>query len=295
MILMSAITFAVYWLWQRQPKGNIIPQSNSPTASEQANIDQSKEEEIEILNPKDNSVLQSSSFSLAGKTEPNSYIVIFSDSASQITKSDEKGDFKTELTIGNKLNLIDVQVLTNNLEPKFKKTLTYFLGKNLENSVVYTGEVKTTFDTVITITSYGNEIGIRTNNQTEFNLPQIEPSQQEQGIKGIRIGDFAIVIGTQNKDVVTASEVNILRENIPQNSKQFEIVKLLTNSKSRFFSSKDDKGQIHEFTLASDSQIKENMQEAEESDIQKEKSAIIIFHEQKGKKIADDLYLIAQH
>jgi len=292
LLLISSLAFSIFWLWQRQPTGQIEKEPDNKTGSEQADLNQPIKEDIEITSPQDHAVQTTDKFLLSGKTDPNSYVVIYSNTANHVTLADENGNFKNEIEIASKLNLINIEVLSEKLEPKFKKTLTYYLDKTQQNQEVYTGEVKNIFDTVITITSDEQEIAIRTNKSTAIELPKTEDIPEEKGIKGIRIADFVIALGTKNKDVVAANTVQVTRGEKSQNNREFQILKLITNAKFNIFSAKNQNGQILEFTTTPASQIQEGSQEAKQADIQKEKNAIIIFHTQNDQKIADLVYLL---
>lgn len=294
-IFTGLVSSSVYWLWQRQPKPEIhsTSDSNLQTATSSASPEGEKTAEpINIENPKNHSVLSKSPATISAKTDPNSYIVIFSDSASSISKSDQEGKFTVDIALANKLNLIDIEVLAGDLKPKHNKILTYYLEKGSEKSLVYTGDVKSVFDTVITITTDEGEIGVRTNQNTKIEIPPSPDDSGEEGIKGIRIADFALVIGERNKDIITASSVQIFRNSKPQIEKDFKIIKTLANSKRSFFNAKDQDGQILEFSLNNASEISNDGNEAKESDIIKDKNAIVIFYKQNDKNIVDFIYLL---
>ena len=290
LLLVAIISFAIYWLWQRQPKPQV--QSDETASTQSASLEKSAEEPIQITSPPDHSVIPSNNITLRGKTDPDSYVVIYSGSANTTVKSDTNGIFEKEIAIGNQLNLIGIAALDNSLKTKFQKTLTYYQSTDSKNSVVYAGEVKSIFDTVITVTSQEEEVGIRTNKSTSITLPSFQNGKTEEGVKGIRIQDYAIVLGQKNKDVVTARSVQIVRENKPQNTQEFTPTTFLSTPKQNSFMAQTPDDKTLEFTLNTSSEISLDGKGAQESDIIKEKNAIIIFHSPSGTNIVDSIYLL---
>jgi len=90
-----------------------------------------------------------------------------------------------------------------------------------------------------------------------------------------------------------AKKIEINRGDKPQNLRRLTVVKTLTAPRQNLFSAKDqENGEIKEFTLTKTSQIFLDGNEAKSTGITRDKNAIIISHEEKGKGLVDLIYLL---
>lgn len=105
------ITYGVY-----QAKTSISPESDKD--QDILSLTPIPENEFSgelVLNSPENEIIQEdNSISVSGTTLPNSFVVIFVDNKETITSSDESGNFSTEISLENGLNIITITVLDEN-------------------------------------------------------------------------------------------------------------------------------------------------------------------------------------
>jgi len=296
LILAASFIFALYWLWQRQPK--IQNQEVQTAINSQTIASEGKNPQKLKLSPKDFSVLTSKKVKFEGTSTPNSYLAIFSNTSQAVVKTDTSGNSEKEIDLADGLNLVDLVTVTPDFQTKNKKSLTLLIAQDTKDGdTVYTGPVKTIFDTLITLTTTDGQKEIRASKTTAITLPKEDDKEKESigsALRNIRIGDFAIVIGNLSKeDQLEAKKIEIIREAVPQNSRRLTVVKTLTAPRQNLFSAKNQQsGEIEEFTLGKTSQILVDGKEAKITDITKDKNTIIISHEEKGKQLIDLIYLL---
>ena len=296
LILAASFIFALYWLWQRQPK--IQNQEVQTAINSQTVASEGKNPQKLKLSPKDFSVLTSKKVKFEGTSTPNSYLAIFSNTSQAVVKTDTSGNSEKEIDLADGLNLVDLVTVTPDFQTKNKKSLTLLIAQDTKDGdTVYTGPVKTIFDTLITLTTTDGQKEIRASKTTAITLPKEDDKEKESigsALRNIRIGDFAIVIGNLSKeDQLEAKKIEIIREAVPQNSRPLTLVKTLTAPRQNLFSAKNQQsGEIEEFTLGKTSQILVDGKEAKITDITKDKNTIIISHEEKGKQLIDLIYLL---
>ena len=296
LILITSFVFSLFWLWQRQPKSQnqeVQTAINSQTvASEERNPQELK------LSPKNFSVLTSKKIKFEGTSIPNSYLTIFSNISQAVVKTDASGNYEKEIDLVDGLNLVDLVTISPELQPKSKKSLTLLVAQDTKDGdTVYTGPVKTIFDTLITLTTTDGQKEIRASGKTTISLPKEDDKENEataSALRNIRIGDFTIVQGNISKEnQLEAKKIEIIRENKPQNLRRLTVVKTLTAPRQNLFSTKNQQSsEIEEFTLGKTSQIFTDGKEAKTIDITKDKNAIIVSHEEKGKELVDLIYLL---
>lgn len=300
LLILVLLTTSVILLWQRQPKqksdkvlSENTTQSTSPTSPEQL-------EKIQLKNPQDQSVITSAKINISGKTTPNSYLAILSNSDIAITKTDNNGNFTKEVELATGLNLIDLKIATLDAKENFTKSLTLWYDKNSQESgsSIYAGTVKNIFDTVITVSTVNAAKNINTTKSTAFDIPTPDEDEQKEStqsaVKTVRVGDFAIGLGDKKDDnTITAKKVIIIRENKPKIDKSYAEVKLLTAATKNIFTGKNLKDQKNmEFTLSKNSDIFAGDKDGKTEDIQKDKNALVIYHDQDDKKVVDLIYLL---
>lgn len=294
-VLIVLFVFGLIWLWQKQPniKSQVqtIPQDQKEKAGREPQADN-------LLNsPKNNSIQTEAKIKFQGKTNAGSLIAIFSNSTAKIAKADENGNFESEFTLINGLNLINTAVISTDFKKAETKLLTLLKSQNSKAaSLVYAGSVKTIFDTHLTISTANGQIEIKTAKTTDIIVPQDEDEKEStrSALKSIRIGDFLIATGenSQNNEFA-AKTIEIIRENKPQNTAELALAAILASPRQNSFSAKNlEDEKIIEFTLKKNSQILADGNEAESKNITKDKKAIVIFHDENDKKIIDLIYLL---
>ena len=228
---------------------------------------------------------------------PNAFAFIYSNKEAKVAKTDGAGKFDLEINLLGGLNLFEVAIVTNNLKQATGKSLIYFLSeKNQSAKTVYAGTAKTIFENLITVATAGGDKKVKTTKQTQIKLPSAPDQEEATGpaFSQIRVGDFLIALGdVASDDTLAAWEIEIIRKNKPQLTKQLVTAKTLSTVKTNLFSAKvTTTEEIVEFTLDKNSQILVGESLAKTGDIQKNKNAVIIFELQENKKIVSLLYLL---
>ena len=298
LILIILFIFGIYWLWQRQPK----PQNLQTPQTINTKTQNPQDQQNSDLKPVDFSVLTTNKVKIEGKTTPNSLVAIFSNDISAIAKSENSGNFQAEVILAKGLNLIDLSIISQEFRQEQKRTLTLYVSDNKnDGSTVYVGPVKTIFDTLLTASTTNGEKSIQASQSTDVDLPPPPNGEKEDvstpPLKNIRIGDYIIVLGDLTLDAqdekLQAKKIDVIRENIPQNTRKLVLAKTLTTARQNLFSTKNSTdNQIIELTLNKNSQISLDGKETKSTDITKGKNAIIIFHLDNNKNIADLVYLL---
>jgi len=294
LILLASFIFALLWLWQRQPK--IQNTQTSFQATTESKPDQPQP--TSKISPADGSVLTSADITLKGKASTsNGYLAIFTNDWQTVAKTDSDGNFEKEIKLVDGLNLVELVSFSSELKKDKKNSLTYLLAKDNKNGhTIFAGPAKTIFDTLITLTITNGQKEIRASKSTIINLPKEDEEENEatgSALRSIRIGDFLIAQGNISKDQLEAKKIEVIRENLPQNTRKLTLAKTLTSPRQNLFSAKNlADNQILEFTLNKNSQISLDGKEAKSADIVKDKNTIIISHEDKDKELIDLIYLL---
>jgi len=297
LILIASFIFTLYWLWQRQPK---TLKNETPQASTYQSPKPKTQQATEIK-PSDFSVLNTNQVKLEGRVTPNSSVAVFSNDFATVVKTTSSGNFEKEVTLPRGLNLLDLSIISKDFREEQKRTLTFFVSDSQNNgSTVYVGTLKTIFDTLLTISTTNGEKSIQASKSTAVNLPPPPNGEKETTVsplKNIRIGDYLIVVGDLTKDAenekLQAKKIEVIRENIPQNTRKLTLAKTLTTVRQNLFSAKNTTdNKILEFTLEKTSLIQIDDKISKASDIAKDKNAIIIHHQEQAKNIVDLIYLL---
>lgn len=295
LIVGGLVVFFAVWLWQRQPKSEI---ETIGTAKEELKVDQKEEFQI---TPTEGSVLGSKKASFEGKTKPQSRVLIFSNDFQTVVASDDAGSFKQDVSLVSDLNQVDIVVLAPDLSQVLKKSLNlYVTSEKILGNQVLANTVRAILDNVITIAYQGAEKSILISKSTTVDLPE-DVSDEDSGATtsataSIRVGDFIIALGDpKDKESLSAKKVQIIREGKPQNNIQFVVAKILTVPKQNSFSVKSNSdSKIIELTLSKTSQVSQDDKVGSVADIAKEKTAIVFYHADTGKKVVDSIYLLPQ-
>ena len=116
LILAASFIFALYWLWQRQPK--IQNQEVQTAINSQTVASEGKNPQKLKLSPKDFSVLTSKKVKFEGTSTPNSYLAIFSNTSQAVVKTDTSGNSEKEIDLADGLNLVDLVIVTPDFQTK---------------------------------------------------------------------------------------------------------------------------------------------------------------------------------
>ena len=294
-VLVIAIPAIIYWLWQRQPKGMTLTQELTTPASQNQGATGSAVQSIKVA-IEDGKVLQQKKLQLQGQVPPNSLVVIYSDTANAIVKSDQAGSFTSSVDLENGLNLIGISVLGSDFKEIAAKNLTYYQeSANTTNTVVYAGLVKSIFENIITLTTQNGDMPVKKDGSTQVNIPKLPGVQAEPQDQDIRVGDYMVAMGkTVTSGQLETKSINILRDNKPQNQTHYAVVKILSSlSKNTFSAQQNGQSSIVKITTTSDTSYFDQDKEADIKAVTKDKSAIVIFHEDaKANDVADLVYLL---
>lgn len=291
--LVAVFAFTFYWLWNRQPNSTQKKEAVLSEAAQQE-LPEQKQEGFRTTEPKDNSVILQSKSKIKGIAYPNSYVAIYSNFSSKIVKANEKGDFETEIELAGGINFINLTSFNDALAQEGQTAITIFAtsDKKITSQTVFAGSVKNILGNAITVSTKEFEGTISTDKNTTFEIPKDEEEATVSAIKNVRLGDYAIALGEIGKDNnLKAKSVEIVRENKPQNTRNFAIVQILTTPKQNAFKTKNDKdAKTIDLTLSKTSQviIEDKVQKPEK--ITKNKKAIIIYHKDEGDNIVELIY-----
>jgi hypothetical protein len=244
----------------------------------------------------DSKVLQQKKLQLQGQVPPNSLVVIYSNSANAIVKSDQMGSFTSSVNLISGLNLISISVLGPDYKEVAAKNLTYYQDStDTTNTTVYAGLVKSIFENTITLTTQSGEMPIKKSGSTQVNIPKLPGLESQPQDQDVRVGDYMIALGkTVTNGQLEAKSINILRDNKPQNQTHFAVVKILSSfSRNTFSAQQNGQSNIVKITTNSDTSYTDQDKQADAKAVTKDRSAIVIFHEDaKANDIADLVYLL---
>jgi len=298
LVAFGLFLFLLYWLWQRQPKTELQKKVENKIETVQSALEPKDESNID---PPPGSVLSEKEIKIRGKSSPDSYIIVNSDSTQEITTSGPEGTFEVAFKPGNGLNQIEIIALAKkDLKETNRLSVEYYLKNDKEKldskSFVYSGPVKTIFDTLLSINTENGEKKIQTKKSTEFVFPdnEEEKSPTASALSGVRIGDFAIALGTIDKEkLMGAQKLAILRDNKPQINKKFAAVKILKDPRLNLVSAANlNDNKLIEITINKTTDITSNDKDGTAKDISKDKKAIVIFEKEGDKNLADLVYLL---
>ncbi len=107
-----------------------IPPSKDQVISVQTQITPSPTPDTQnfltVENPKDESVTNTKTITIQGKTAPKATIIISTENSDQVVKAAANGDFTLTITTGNGTNVIQITaIFANGEEKKITRTVTY--------------------------------------------------------------------------------------------------------------------------------------------------------------------------
>lgn len=108
----------------------VVPPSKSQTISIKNQITPSPtpntQNFLTVENPKDESVTDTKTITISGKTEPGATIIISTENNDQVINAAANGDFTLTNSIGSGTNIIQITaVFANGEEKKVTRTVTY--------------------------------------------------------------------------------------------------------------------------------------------------------------------------
>ena len=291
LILTTSFIFSLWWLWQRQP------QPTSKTQNQTANLNNQPSKESGIT-PNDLTVLTSQKVKFAGKTKANSLVALYANSFATVTRSDKDGNFASaEMTFAKGFNQVKMAVISDKLTLEGTTTFNYLFAENTQDGdIVYAGSVKKILDTLITVSSNSDEKDVRTLNST-FTFSQDNPEEAALSpIRRIRIGDFIIAQGflpqDKNDNHLKANKIEVLRENVPLNTRELVLAKTLATVKqSRLQVQNLSTGSTLELSVGKESGFFLDGEKIDTKAVEKDKNAISIFHKE-DKDIIDLIWLL---
>lgn len=299
LIIFAFVIFTMYWLWQRQPKSQ-----DQNLRSQTENSKELPAAQTANIKPQNFSVLASTTIKLEGESKPNEYVAIYSNDANYLAKTKNDGKFEQTITLTLGLNLIEVIVFSISYDEQLKHQLTYWVinqdirgGAKTQDTAktVFAGTIKTIFDNILTIQTSSGEKSVRVTAGTQLDVPEIEDEEEStrSALENIRVGDYAIALGDLSDETLNAKKLTVARKDKPQITKLLIVGKVLTNVRQNLFSAKSvNDNKITEFTLNKSSQIMANGNEANSSDITKNRDSFIFFHQEGSQKLVDLIFLI---
>lgn len=285
---LSLFVAVILGLWQLQPQ----PQTQTVLSEKSQQPPPPQEDQFE---PKDGSVLSAKTVKFKGKMLPGSLIFIVSSDFHLSTQADASGTFEKEVTLAPGLNLIDIISISADLAKESRRKTALYLATDNTFAALAAGSVKTIFDNVITITALNSQQTVRTGSSTKISFPKDAAGEEStESAKDIRVGDYVVALGDPvDSDTVTAKKLTIIRDNKPQNTKEYAIAKVLTAPKQNLFTAKTAKdSKVLELTLTKTTHVLLDAKEAKITDIQKDKNSVIVYHPDGTKKIVDLIYLL---
>lgn len=294
-LILSALIYALYWLWQRQPRQVKVENQNTTSQIQESTV--SKDQSP--FDPKENAIIKDKKIKFKGRTTPNSFVAIFSNSNQYISKSASDSTFEKEIAVDLGLNQIGIVTFNTDLKQTDKKSINYYLTSDKENigdsDVFFAGPVNTTFDNLLTLNTIQGEKKVRTTKLTQVVSPKEdtqEKSSTSSALANIRIGDFTIAIGKVDKeDILTAAKLEIIRTDKPQNTEKLSLSKIVGSPKLNALAAKENE-KLLDLTLNNNSDIQTGNKDGKQSDISKDKRAAIFWHDEKDKKIVDLIFLL---
>ncbi len=294
-VLIIAIPSLIYWLWQRQPKGltandqMLTPQAQNQSATPSAT-------QAQKITVETNKVLALNKFQLQGQTLPNSIILLYSNSINTILKSDANGKFQANLDLDDGLNLIGLSTLGTDLKEIAATNLTYYVAQaKTEDTTVLAGLVKSIFKDTTTLTTQTGEATVKQAKNAKVAIPKLPGVASQSQDQDIRVGDYMIALGKNiTEGQLEADNINISRDDKPQNQRHWAIVKILTTlSKNNFSAQQTGQSKTVKIATNTNSSFIDKDQKADSKAVVKDRNAIVIYYEdEKGNDTADLIYLL---
>lgn len=296
---MLSVGYAIYWLWQRQPK---TPQEEKVQKVEAVIKSDSQERANStspILFPKQDEVLTQKLVKIQGKVESSQRVLVLSNNINDITTANTDGTFEAEAGFDLGINLITVISLNSDFKEDKNITQPIYIAKENTNAPdkFLAGTVAKIFENTITVNSQLGQVNIRMDKNTKLTLSSPTPSKKPQtksNSSDIRVGDYIIVLGQKNGNTdFTALQIEIYRENKPTINKTYAVVKLTSAAKNNIFSGQNLKdNKLLEFKIDKDSEFIEKDKKTNAKAVVKDKTAIIFYTNQTNGNMVSLVYFL---
>lgn len=296
-ITVVVVGVLVFWLWQRQPKG-ISNDKQQTTSAAVENKQNEKDSSVFVLSPKNSDILDTNTVKFLGKTNKDNKIILISNFISDIASVKADGTFEISETLTDGLNLVNIISIDQNFKEIQKQSLTlYVLTTGSKDKNVTAGLVSKIFEDNLTVTTVSGEVTVKKTATTTTSAPKSDATKPTPSPKSkdadVRIGDYVVALGTNTKDTeMTASAIQIIRDNKPQITKRYASIKLASAAKLKIFSGyslTDNK--LIEFKLDKINVIN-NDKTSDEKAIIKDKRAIVFYTPTGSDNVVSLVYIL---
>jgi len=300
LVIISGLSFSVYWLWQRQPK--------NPDTKEQVQTDvvikndkeTSSESQTLVTSPPQWEILGSVNVKIAGNAASASTALIYSDNLNSALAITPEGNFAYDVTLKNGLNILNIVALNSELKETHSQIFNIFVSSADADEKLYfrAGIVKKIFENTLTVTTSSGEIEITTNSSTVYAntappTPTKSPPPKNSNDNDIRVADYIVAVGKEDKNNLKAKKIEIYRANKPSVDKTYSIVKIASPSKSNIFSATNTKdNKLLEFTLDKNTQILEKDKKVTTALIIKDKTAIVFYQTEDKENLVLKIHIL---
>lgn len=121
-LLVAGGFFYAYRMISRDDTPESTPITINPTPTPVS----SNSEELMVNEPSDESVVESKSVKVTGKTVPGSIVIVSSENDEQVATPTDNGNFSVTTTIGEGVNVLEIlSILPDGNERKAVRTVTY--------------------------------------------------------------------------------------------------------------------------------------------------------------------------
>jgi hypothetical protein len=299
LILISTVVigFLIFWLWQRQPK-SININSSEKTSTTIEKKDYEKNSSIFVLDPKDNDILDTSTIKFSGKTNKDNKIILISNTIGDIANVKNDGTFEITEVLENGLNLINIISIDRDFKEIQKESLTLYVSTSSDKDKnVTAGFVNKIFENTLTVTTPSGDVTVKKTISTTISTPKPDVTKPIPSPKNkdadIRVGDYIVALGAMTKETgMTASSIQIIRDNKPQITKKYAPVKFASAAKLKIFSGYDlGDNKLIEFKLDKTT-VFAGDKKSDEKAIAKDKRAIIFYTPSGSDNIASLIYIL---
>jgi hypothetical protein len=289
-IAFIVLTSVIVILWQRQPKNSQVESVKVSQETEQ----KKDEQELLTITPISGSIVSQTPQKLEGTTSPENIILIYSNNFQKVAKADASGNFETQISLEEGLNLFRIVLLSPPLEKTFEKSFDFYLSTGDAPDTVAAGPVKSIFDSLITVTTSQGDKNVRTSSSTTFEVPEEEDVEEAtREVDNIRIGDYAIALGNaSDEDSLVAENFTVIRQDKPQLTEQTSVGTIASTLRQNIFSLKNKSGEIIEFSLSPNTSLLNDGSETENDEIVKDKNAIVFYYKEENENLVDLVYLL---
>jgi hypothetical protein len=151
------------------------------------------------------------------------------------------------------------------------------------------GTVKKLFDKSITLSTTRGELDIKTSPKTELSNTNAHKDEEID----IRVGDFLLAIGQSDLKNTAVEKAEIFRQEKPQITKNYAVVKVASTVKNNKFSTiAIGENKPLELSLNRNSSVMDNDQKATQGAIKKDRLAIAVYGQNGPENLISLLYFL---